>query len=306
MEEQRKKDDLKRESGIRPLTLSLPVKEEMTEPVMPPRAKARPGIRPRQISLLAAEEELPVILPEAKPRPRIPKSHPVPLVYKSFAEAVEGCREKHPLPFELISSQTPSHATWLLSQLKQARTRPELEALADSLSYRDLSMLFSTLSNLKRRDETAQIQNLIRLRASHYLYLCGWLTLQHTYPRSSVSDPLADLCMILEDLRFVRDSERKSRRSLPLPSIPLGPWRVIWTRVPLISEIALPNSRHFITEIAREIYESKADLQGFFLEYAIYPGLPLADAIARRYEEMVSGISANPLLSQDFFDRFRK
>ena len=58
--------------------------------------------------------------------------------------------------------------------------------------------------------------------------------------------------------------------------------------------------------ITGEIYDSKSDLNAFFHEYAIYPGLPLAEAITTRYKEMVSGVAANPLLSQDFFDRFRK
>jgi|LSQX01.2.fsa_nt_gb hypothetical protein len=229
------------------------------------------------------------------------------LKYKSFREAVAGCRELHPLPVELIESQLPSDSSWLLNQLKQIRTMEMLKRFADSLSYRDLSLLFTSLSTLKRREETDQVQNLIRLRACHYLYLCGWLTLQYAYPRSSVSKALADLCMILEDVSFVRESERRSgRRILPLPGIPLGPWRMIWSRVPLISGIALPNSRYFISDIAGEIYDSKADLNAFFHEYAIYPGLPLAEAITARYKEMVSGVAANPLLSQDFFDRFRK
>lgn len=229
------------------------------------------------------------------------------LKYKSFREAVDGCRELHPLPVELIESQLPSDSSWLLAQLKEIRTMEHLKTFADSLSYRDLSLLFTSLSLLKRREETDQVQNLIRLRACHYLYLCGWLTLQYTYPRSSVSKALADLCMILEDVRFVRESERRTgRRVAPLPGIPLGPWRMIWSRVPLISGIALPNSRYFISDIAGEIYDSKSDLNAFFHEYAIYPGLPLAEAITARYKEMVSGVAANPLLSQDFFDRFRK
>ncbi|HQB80710.1 MAG TPA: hypothetical protein PK646_01260 [Bacillota bacterium] len=229
------------------------------------------------------------------------------LKYKSFREAVQGCRELHPLPVELIESQLPADSSRLLGQLKEIRTLAELKTFADSLSYRDLSLLFTSLSILKRREETDQVQNLIRLRACHYLYLCGWLTLQYTYPRSSVSKALSDLCMILEDVRFVRESERRThRRVSPLPGIPLGPWRIIWSRVPLISGIALPNSRYFISDIADEIYDTKADLNAFFHEYAIYPGLPLAEAITARYREMVSGVAANPLLSQDFFDRFRK
>ncbi len=300
-----------RRPRIRPVTLRIPDPAPAARPA-PPKSR-EPGIRPRAIQDPPMRQTRQLRIPEPV-RPQAPKRPPlprrqIPLIYKSLDQALEGCREKHPLPLELIANQTPSHATWLLSQLKEVRTREELQVLADGLSYRDLSMLFSTLASLKRREETAQIQNLIRLRACHYLYLTGWLTLQHTYPRASVADALADLCMILEDIRFVRDNERRlSRRriSRPLPAPDLGPWRVIWNRVPLISGIALPNSRHFISDIAGEIYDSKLDIHDFYREYALYPDLPLAQAITARYEELVSGISANPLLSHDFFDRFRK
>lgn len=297
--------------SIRPVILRLP-EADADSPAARPRPRPRgPVVRPREVVAVTPSPNLAVQRP-ARPLPPKRTGSPrrqVPLIYQSLDQALEGCREKHPLPMELIANQTPSHATWLLSQLKEVRTRQELERFAATLSYRDLSMLFTTLASLKRREEMAQIQNLIRLRACHYLYLTGWLTLQHTYPRASVSDALADLCMILEDLRFVRDNERRTgrrRMSRPMPPIDLGPWRVLWNRVPLISSIALPNSRHFISDIAGEIYDSKRDIQAFYREYALYPDLPLAQAITARYEEMVSGISANPLLSQDFFDRFRK
>ncbi|NLA71945.1 MAG: hypothetical protein GX850_05955 [Clostridiaceae bacterium] len=230
----------------------------------------------------------------------------IPLQFRTLQEALDGCREMHPLPFELVMGKAPHHTTWLMAQVKNIKSQEQLYKLANSLSYRDLSLLFTTLSTLKRRDETDQIQNLIRLRACHYLYLCGWLTLQHCYPRSSVARALADLCIILEDIKFVRDSNHQGKRQqLALPLVPIGHGRIIWSRVPLISEISLPNSRHFITDIASEIYESKIELNAFLHQYAIFPGLPLGDAIITRYEEMVTGISANPLLSQDFFDRFR-
>ncbi len=303
-----KRDRSQRGGSIRPVTLNLPKSAEEDTSRLDPAVI--PELRPRKLDLPVSPEKTPAVPPlRQKPAKRaLPPRREIPLVYKSLGEALEGCRDKHPLPVELIFSQEASHSTWLLSQLRGVRTRRELQKFADSLGPRDLALLFTTLSTLKRREETAQIQNLIRLRASHYLYLCGWLTLQYTYPRASVSDALADLCMILEDIRFVRDNERRmSRRTVrPLPAIPLGPGRVLWSRVPLISGIALPNSRHFISDIAGEIYDSKLDLSEFYLEYALFPDLPLAEAITARYNEMVSGVSANPLLSQDFFDRFRK
>lgn len=234
----------------------------------------------------------------------------VPLRYKTFKEAMSGLRDFHPLPSELILTQTPHHSTWLMTQLKKISTKEELEELAFSLSHKDLSLLFTTLSTKKRRDEIDQIQNLIRLRASHYLYLCGWLTYQFCYPRSSVARALSDLCMILEDLLYVRESRqqnhRNERKLLSLPVVSIGEDRMIWSRIPLISQISLPNSRHFIADIANEIIESKTDIETFFKEYAIQRGQPLANAIETRYREMVTGVSANPLLSSDFFDRFRR
>lgn len=290
-----------------PRLRSLEKREEAGIPVR--TAKPREETRVPRISSPGLEDLDPAKLTPLPARRPAPPRRQIPLIYESLDQALEGCREKHPLPLELVESQTPSHTTWLLSRLKEVKTRQELQDLADALSYRDLGMLFGSLTRLKRREEMAQIQNLIRLRACHYLYLTGWLTLQQTYPRASVADALADLCMILEDLRFVRDNERRiSRRrpSRPLPAPDLGGWRILWNRVPLISGIALPNSRHFISDVAGEIYDNQRDLHEFYREYALYPDLPLAQAITARYEEMVSGISANPLLSHDFFDRFRR
>ncbi len=238
------------------------------------------------------------------------KKSVIPLRYKSLEEAMVGLRDFHPLPSELILTQTPHHATWLMTQIKSVNTTQELEELAYSLSHKDLSLLFTTLSTKKKRDEVDQIMNLIRLRASHYLYLCGWLTLQYCYPRSSVSRALSDLCTILEDLIYVRENRRQQKRfrrePLALPVVSIGERRIVWSRVPLISQISLPNSRHFIADIATEMIESKVEPDTFFREYAIIPGQPLANAIEIRYNEMVTGVAANPLLSSNFFDRFRR
>jgi hypothetical protein len=238
------------------------------------------------------------------------KKYAIPLRYKSLEEAMGGLRDFHPLPSELILRQAPHHATWLMTQLKNVNTKKELEELAYSLPHRELSLLFTTLSTKKKRDEVNQIMNLIRLRASHYLYLCGWLTFQYCYPRSSISRALSDLCTILEDLAYFRENRSQGKRvrraPLALPVVSIGEGRIIWSRIPLISQISLPNSRHFIADIATEMIETKVDPQAFFREYAIIPGEPLANAIEIRYNEMVTGVAANPLLSSDFFDRFRR
>jgi hypothetical protein len=92
---------------------------------------------------------------------------------------------------------------------------------------------------------------------------------------------------------------------MDLPEIEIGDGCIIWSRVPLISGVAFPNSRHFISDIANHIFESKISLEVFYKRYAIYHGLPLADAIESRYKEKVTGDSQNPFLSSTFFDRFR-
>jgi len=240
----------------------------------------------------------------------------VPLRFKTLNEAMDNLRDLHPLPTETLFAQESYQFTWLSTQIRKIVTKRELQEFAYDLTQRDLSLLFSTLSQLKKREETEPVQNLIRLRAGHCLYLYGWITFQYCYPRSTLARALADLCKILEDISFVKenaqdDDHGKNRASdnvknrMDLPEIDIGEGRVIWSRVPLISGIAFPNSRHFISDIANHIFESNISLEVFFRRYAIYPGLPLSDAIESRYKEKVTGDSQNPFLSSTFFDRFR-
>ena len=161
---------------------------------------------------------------------------------------------------------------------------------------------------MKKREDVNQIQNLIRLRASHYLYICGWLTFQFSYPRSTVARVLADLCMILEDVSFLREElSRKEHKQLQEYKVPdLGPDRILWNEVEMISAISLPNSRRFVSEIATELYKSNIDEDVFLKCYAIYPNLALGKAILEKYEEIASGMEANPMLSKAFLDRFKR
>lgn len=230
----------------------------------------------------------------------------IPLRFNNFADALSSCREDHRLPEELLMDQTAVQRTWLLSQLKKADTVPKLEALAYRLTYKDLALLFSALATLKKREETDQIQSVIRLRASHYLYLCGWVTFQYSYPRSSVAKALSDLCIILEDVSFLKEQMTDWRHVPPVTIPELGGDFIIWSEVPLISEISLPNSRRFISDIATEMFESNLDENQFIKRYAIFPNLSLGRAIFDKYEEISSGMPANPMLSGDFFERFRR
>ena len=240
----------------------------------------------------------------------------VPLQFKTLKEAMGGLRDLHPLPTETLFAQESYQFTWLSTQIRKIGTKAELKEFAQSLTQKDLSLLFSTLSQLKKREETEPVQNLIRLRAGHCLYLYGWITFQYCYPRSTLARALADLCKILEDISFVKENVQNddierfhagegSENRMDLPEIEIGDGCIIWSRVPLISGVAFPNSRHFISDIANHIFESKISLEVFYKRYAIYHGLPLADAIESRYKEKVTGDSQNPFLSSTFFDRFR-
>lgn len=240
----------------------------------------------------------------------------VPLRFKTLDEAMGSLRDLHLLPTETLFAQESYQFTWLRTQIRKIATNTGLQEFALSLTQRDLSLLFSTLSQLKKREETEPIQNLIRLRAGHCLYIYGWITFQYCYPRSTLARALADLCKILEDISFVKENAQDDDRGgsqsndsvknrMDLPEIDIGEGRVIWSRVPLISGIAFPNSRHFISDLANHIFESNISLEAFYRRYAIYPGLPLSDAIESRYKEKVTGDSQNPFLSSTFFDRFR-
>lgn len=270
------------------------------------QTEPQPQLR-RIIDLTQAKSEVKVEQPE----PEVKKTYlvpDIPLRFSTFEEALDSCREIHPSPEELLMNQTAVQRTWLMSQLKKAKTESEIETLAYSLDFKDLSVLFPVLSTVKKRDEANQIQNLIRLRASHFLYICGWLTLQFSYPRSTVARVLADLCMILEDISFLREElsqgEMEQIRECKTPD--LGPDRIIWNEVEMISEISLPNSRRFVSDIANELYKSSIDEDVFLKRYAIYPNLALGKTILEKYEEIATGMEVNPMLSNAFLDRFKR
>ncbi|MDD4324383.1 MAG: hypothetical protein PHR37_06100 [Eubacteriales bacterium] len=281
--------------------------EEQNETAHIVVSRPRPQLR-RIIDLTQAKTEIESEPPGEKAAEKTYFVPDIPLRFSTFDEALNSCRELHPSPEELLMDQTAVQRTWLMSQLKKAITESEIEALAYSLNYKDLSVLFPVLSTLKKKEEVNQIQNLIRLRASHFLYVCGWLTFQFSYPRSTVARVLADLCMILDDISFLREelSQREPEQSREYKVPDLGPDRILWNEIEMISEISLPNSRRFVSDIANELYKSNIDEDVFLKRYAIYPNLALGKAILKKYEEIASGMEANPMLSNAFLDRFRR
>ena len=228
------------------------------------------------------------------------------LRYKTFREAREFARLSLPLPREMQTEGQSVSYQWLTAQLKVADTPERLQELANRLNYKDLAVLFPTLATVSKRGPAEQIQTLIRARASLYLYYHGWVTLQFSYPRNAVAKALSDLCIQLEDRLYTFGNlmpARLGRRAKP----DLGPGRTVWSDVPLISEIALPNSRHFLTDVAKAAMESNQPLEHFFRMYGIYDDLPLGDAVLARISELKAGQTLDsPSLSKTFFERYRR
>jgi hypothetical protein len=235
---------------------------------------------------------------------RVRRRHCAPLRYETFAEALAYTRRTLPLAHEIqLDSQSVQHV-WLMTQLKRADTPDKLHELAFRLNYKDLGILFPTLATLSKRGQTEQVQALIRLRASTYLYYHGWTTLQIAYPRAFVAKALSDLCIQLEDRLYALSDiipARQGRRKRP----DLGEGRVVWSDVPLISEIALPSSRHFISDVARAVLDADVPTETFFTNYAISPNLPLGQAVLDRMQEIAAGsVPESSSSTRSFFERY--
>lgn len=239
---------------------------------------------------------------------QVPLAPPRPVLrYKTFAEASDFSRRTLPLPREMQTDGQQVNYQWLMAQLKVADSPERLHELAYRLNYKDLAVLFPTLATLSKRGPTEQIQTLIRTRASSYLYYHGWITLQFAYPRNAVAKALSDLCIQLEDRLYAFGTMIPARLGRRDNRPDLGPNRMIWGDIPLISEIALPNSRHFLTDVAKAARESSLSLERFFNLYAIYDDLPLGQAILARIAELQAGQTLDsPSLSKTFFERYRR
>ena len=247
----------------------------------------------------AAEENQEPPAPAAPVRPV--------LRYKTFAEARDFAKHTLPLPREMQTDGQQVNYQWLMAQLKVADTPERLHELAYRLNYKDLAVLFPTLATLSKRGPTEQIQTLIRTRASSYLYYHGWITLQFAYPRNAVAKALSDLCIQLEDRLYAFGNLIPARLGRRENRPDLGSNRMVWGDIPLISEIALPNSRHFLTDVAKAARESSYSLERFFNMYAIYDDLPLGQAILSRIAELQAGQTLDsPSLSKTFFERYRR
>lgn len=173
-------------------------------------------------------------------------------------------------------SQKPEHHTWLMARIGRCEDAKQLKHLAFSLDEKDLSTLFPSLARLKRGEAIDRLISVILMRASHYLYIQGWMTLQYAYPRSTVQKGLSELCEVLEN------QEGKARQ--PTGLFPLGDERFDWSSILRISEITLPRNRHFLRNIIKYIKDHELTGEVFFQRFGIYRELPLGLAIRSHWD----------------------
>lgn len=252
-------------------------------------AKSREGhgserIKGSQNSLVASPSGLqmrPIKSGTLRPPFFVPRSNSS---LESFADAVTFGRQSLPLPREMQLAQQQAHRTWLIAQINHCADKHALSEFAFSLNYRDLAVLFPALATLTRGAEVDRLISIIMMRASHYLYLQGWLTLQFAYPRSTVQKGLAELCHILARQTVSLSPQESEQTEQWFKSLRLGPQRFDWPHLALISELSMPNTRHFLAAIIKYLQESKMPLETFFQRYGIYPDLPLGIAIRNQWD----------------------
>lgn len=216
-------------------------------------------------------------------RPPFHVSHS-PRRFASLGDALDFSRSQLPLPREMQLAQKPAHRTWLIAKINHCADQQALSNFAFSLDYKDLATLFPALASLKRGDEIDRIISIIMMRASKYLYIHGWITLQYAYPRSTVQKGLAELCEVLEKQRKNEEKNHAGRIESQLPPLQLGADRIDWKSVRMISEISMPNTRHFLASMIRYIRDSGLSGDEFFETYGIYRELPLGQAINSQWE----------------------
>lgn len=223
--------------------------------------------------------------------------------FSSLNEAVMFSRQLLPLPREMQLAQKPAHRTWLIAQINHCENRKMLSDFAFSLNYKDLATLFPALATLTRGEEVDRLISIIMMRASKYLYLQGWITLQYAYPRSTVQKGLAELCTILERQPQAGQQDQNPEEDPWFDALHLGPERIDWKSVRLISEISMPNTRHFLAGMTKYIRENNMSGDEFFKRYGIYRDLPLGQAIRSQWEMAMFERRINNPLSAPFFEK---
>ncbi len=286
--------DTQKAAGSAPILDSYSIRPENSDiskgmPLPSAAAKSSEGhgserIKDSQNSLVASPSGLqmrPIKSGTLRPPFFVPRSNSS---LESFADAVTFGRQSLPLPREMQLAQQQAHRTWLIAQINHCADKHALSEFAFSLNYRDLAVLFPALATLTRGAEVDRLISIIMMRASHYLYLQGWLTLQFAYPRSTVQKGLAELCHILARQTGNLSPQESEQTEQWFKSLRLGPQRFDWPHLALISELSMPNTRHFLAAIIKYLQESKMPLEAFFQRYGIYPDLPLGIAIRNQWD----------------------
>lgn len=232
--------------------------------------------------------------------PSFPVVH-APLHCHSFRENVQYARQELLLPQEMQLRQRPEHRTWLLSQLRKLDSDAALRTFAFTLRTEDLALLFATLASLKTGKEIERIQTIILLRASRYLYIQAWITLQYAYPRSTVQKALGLLCEVLEEQHYHLSTVGSVWGTDDL--LHLSNERINWQEVHLISEISLPNARHFMENILSYIHDSGISGEDFCRRYGIDRRLPLAEALKMQWARQQAERSAGDTRPRPLFTR---
>lgn len=286
--------------SVAQLTTTSPVEEvqrdEQKNQIRQSKLYANLGIAPRPIK----EAELTIRSP--KLREESLSGHR-PRRFDSFADVVRYAQEQFPNPREMQLHQKPEYQTWLIAQLANCHSRAHLERLAYSMDYKDLAIIFPTLASLKTGAEIDKLLHLLVIRPSKYLYIQGWLTLQYAYPRSTVQKGLAILCEVLEESETIKPTLQVEEMA-HLDGLMLGAEHFDWESVHLISEISLPNTRHFMSSIIKFLRDSQMSGEDFFQRYGIYRDLALGQAISSQWEMAAfeSSIHANQP-AQSLFSR---
>lgn len=186
-------------------------------------------------------------------------------------DAQNQIRSSLPLPSEILISADPEEKEKLSVIIDTTPSGRPIIHLAHQLTSRDLRYIFPILSESQQPGRDTQQERIwqnklyliIRERACPSLYRYGWAVYQQVYPSAAVAKGLAILCGILE-IRY--------KSSLPKPA-----------QAPLISQVASPDSRHFIAQILKTIERKQMPLDHFMDYYEINSDLPLGAALIGQY-----------------------
>ncbi len=233
--------------------------------------------------ILVANAKLP--LGEGESVLRKPQHKSVQRVH-NMREAVVQSRKILPLPHEQQEKLQRTDINWLMGQLYTCPTKEALIEFGRNLENKDLVLLFPAYAACNSAYDRERLLMLIKMRACRMLYINGWVTVQALYPKSAVQKALQELCAeILHQQELSRSFQQQITKAenLLLEQQLKLPQHIDWSRVPLITEVALPASRNLVNQLIDSIENSAYTAQEFLQKYGIYPDLPLGQAILEAF-----------------------